>query len=111
MLLGQHNPPFIHTVWELRISANASPYAFLVFVINCTLNILDARGLAHSERQRNVKNVTLRNTECYNTRETIYFTRSKITFFKHPKNYFFALLRTGHFLRVRRVKQGAVCVG
>ena len=65
-----------------------------------------------SEHQRNVKNVTLRNTELYNTKKTIYFTTPKITFIKHrKKNGFFALLRTGPFLRFRRAKQGAVCVG
>ena len=110
MLLGQHNPNF-NTVWELRISANPSPYGLLRFVINSAFAILSARGLAHSERQRNVKNVTLRNTELHNTKKAIYFTTSKITFMKHPKNSFFALLRTGPFLRVRRAKQGAVCVG
>ena len=67
----------------LRISANASPYGFLGFVVNSTLNILSARGLAHSERRRNVKNVTLRNTELHNTKKAIYFTTSKITFIKH----------------------------
>ena len=109
MVLGQHNPTF-NTVWELRISANASPYGFLGFVINSTLNILSARGVAHSERQRNVKNATFRITELHNTKKAIYFTMSKITFIKHPKKWFFALLRTGPFLRVRRAKQGAVCV-
>ena len=84
MLLGQHNPSF-NTVWGLRISANASPYGFLGFSINSTLNILSARGLAHSERQRNVKNVTFRNTELHNTKKAIYFTGPKITFIKHPK--------------------------
>ena len=87
MLLGQHYPTF-NTMWELRISANASPYGFLGFVINSTLNILSARGLAHSERQRNVKNVTLRNTESHNTKKAIYFTSSKITFIKHQKKKF-----------------------
>ena len=77
MLHEQHNPTF-NTVWELRISANASP-------VNSTLNILSARGLAHSEGQRNVKNVTLRNMELHNTREAIYFTTPKIMFIKHPK--------------------------
>ena len=72
-------------MWELRISANASPYGFLGFVINSTLNILSARGLAHSERQRNVKNVAFRNTELHNTKKAIYFTTSKTTFIKHPK--------------------------
>ena len=110
MLLGQHYPTF-NTMWELRISANASPYGFLGFVINSTLNILSARGLAHSERQKNVKNVTLRNTELRNTKKAIYFTTSEITFIEHPKEYCFALLRTGPFLRVRHAKQGAVCVG
>ena len=70
---------------ELRISANASPYGFLGFVVNSILNILSARGLAHSERQRNVKNVTLRNTELHNTKKAIYFTTPKIAFIKHPK--------------------------
>ena len=84
MLLGQHNPTF-NTVWELRISANASPYGFLRFVTNSAFDMLSARGLAHSERQRNVKNVTLRNTELHNTKKAIYFTTSKITFIKHPK--------------------------
>ena len=84
MLLGQHYPTF-NTMWELRISANASPYGFLGFVINSTLNILSERGLAHSERQRNVKNVTLRNTELHNTKKAIHFTTSKITFIKHRK--------------------------
>ena len=84
MLLGQHNPSFT-IVWELHISANASSYGFLGFVINSTLNILSARGLAHSERQRNVKNVTPRNTELHNTKKAIYFTTPKITFIKHPK--------------------------
>ena len=84
MLSGQHNPTF-NTVCELRISANASPYGFLGFVINSTSNILTARGLAHSERQRSVKNITLRNTELHNTKKAIYFTASKITFTKHPK--------------------------
>ena len=59
------------------------------FVINSNLNILSAGGLAHSERQRNVKNVTLRNTELHNTKKAIYFTTSKITFIKHPKKSFF----------------------
>ena len=84
MLLGQHNPTF-NTVWALRISANASAYGFLGLVINSTLNILSARGLVHSERQRNVKNVTLRNTELHNTQKAIYFTMPTITFIKHPK--------------------------
>ena len=84
MLLGQHNPTF-NTVWELRISANTSPYGLLRFVTNSAFDILIARGLAHSERQRNVKNVTLRNTELHNTEKAIYFTTSKITFMKHPK--------------------------
>ena len=88
MLLGQHYPTF-NTMWELRISANASPYGFLGFVINSTLNILSARGLAHSERQKNVKNVTLRTTELHNTKKAISFTTSKITFIKHPKKTFF----------------------
>ena len=110
MLLGQHYPTF-NTMWELRISANASPYGFLGFVINPPLNILSAPGLAHSERQRNVKNVTLRNTELRNTEKAIYSTTSEITFIKHPKNIFLALLRTGPFLRLRHAKQGAVCVG
>ena len=110
MLLGQHNPTF-NTVWELCISANASPYGFLGFVINSTLNILSARGLPHSERQRNVKDVTLRITELHNTKKAIYFTTSKIRFIKHPKKYFFPLLRTGPFLRIRRAKQRAVCLG
>ena len=109
MLFEQHNPTF-NTVWELRISANASRYRFLGFVINSTLNILSARALAHSERQRNVKNVTLRNTELHNKKKAVYFTAPKITFIKHPKKYFFALLRTGPFLRLRRAKQGAVCM-
>ena len=84
MLPGQHNPNF-NTVWELRISAKASPYGLLRFVINSAFAILSARGLAHSERRRNVKNVTLRNTELHNTKKAIYFTTSKITFMKHPK--------------------------
>ena len=84
MLLGQHYHTF-HTMWELRISANASPYGFLGFVINSTVNMLSARGLAHSERQRNVKNVTLRNTELHNTEKAIHFTTSKNRFIKHPK--------------------------
>ena len=54
-------------------------------MISSTLNILSARGLAHSERQINVKIVTLRNTELHNTKKPIYFTTSKITFIKHPK--------------------------
>ena len=82
---------------ELRISANASPYGFLVFVVNSTLNILSARGLAHSERQRNVKNVTLRNTELHNTKKAIYFTTFKITFIKHPKEKFFCPVATWSF--------------
>ena len=73
----------------LRISANASPYGCMGFVINSTLNILSARGLAHSERQRNVKNVTLRSAELHNTERAIYFPTSKITFIKHPKKQFF----------------------
>ena len=81
---GKHNPTF-ETVWELRISANASPYGFLGFVENSTLNILSGRGLAHSERQRNVNNVTLRNTELHNTKKAIYSSTPKITFIKHPK--------------------------
>ena len=84
MLLGQHNPTF-NTVWELRISANASHYGFLGFLINSTLNILSDRGLAHSECERNVKNVTLRNTELHNTKKAIYFTTPKTTFIKHAK--------------------------
>ena len=55
------------------------------FYQNSAFAILSARGLAHSERQRNVKNVTLRNTELHNTKKAIYFTTSKITFMKHPK--------------------------
>ena len=74
---------------ELRISANDSPYGCLGFVIKSTLNILSARGLAHSERQRNVKNVALRNAELHNTKKAIYFPTSKITFIKHPKKKFF----------------------
>ena len=88
MLLGQHNSTF-NNVWELRISANTSPYGFLGFVINSTLNILSAGRLAHSERQRSVKNVTLRNTELHNTKKAIYFTTPKITFIKHPKKSVF----------------------
>ena len=88
MLLGQHYHT-LNTMWELRISANASSYGFLGFVINSTLNILGARGLAHSERQGNVKNVKLRNTELHNTKKVIYFTTSKIAFIKHPKKEFF----------------------
>ena len=84
MLLGQHYHTF-NTMWELLISANASPYGFLFLVITSTLNILSARGLGHSERQRNVKNIALRNTELHNTKKAIYFTTSKITFVKHPK--------------------------
>ena len=72
-------------MWELRISANASPYRFLGLSINSTLNILSARGLAHSERQRNVTNVTLRNTELHSTKKAISFTTPKITFIKHPE--------------------------
>ena len=77
---------------ELRISANASSYGFLCFLVNFTFSILSARGLAHSERQRNVRNVTLRNTELHNTKNlfnynltSIYFTTSKIAFITHPK--------------------------
>ena len=84
MLLGQHNPSF-NTVWELCISANASPYRFLGFLMHSALNILSARGLAHSERQRNAKNVTLRNMELHKTKKAIHFTTLKITFIKHPK--------------------------
>ena len=84
MLLGQNNPSF-NTAWELRISANASSYGFLGFLINSTLNILSSQGLAHPERQRNVKNVTFRNTELHNTKKAIYFTTPKTTFIKHPK--------------------------
>ena len=84
MLHGQHYPT-LNTMWELRISATASPYGFLGFAINSTLIILSARGLAHPERQRSVENVTLRNTELHNTKKAIYFTTSKITFMKHPK--------------------------
>ena len=84
MLLGEDNLTS-NTMWELRISANASPYGFLGFVINTTLKILSARGLAQSERQRNVKNVTLRNTQLHNTKKAIYFTMPQITFIKHPK--------------------------
>ena len=84
MLLGQHYHTFT-TKWELRISANASPYRFLAFVMNFTLNILSARVLAHSRRQRKVKNVRFRNTKLHNTKKAIYFTTSKITFIKHPK--------------------------
>ena len=73
------------TCTELRISANASPYGCLGFVINSTLNILSARGLAHSERQRNVKNVVLRNAELHNTKKAIYSPTSKITFIKHQR--------------------------
>ena len=54
-------------------------------MINSTLNILSAQGLAHSESQRNVKNVTLRNTELHNTKKAIYFTTSKFTFIQHLK--------------------------
>ena len=85
-MLLRHNNPTFNTVWELRISANASPYGFSGFVINSTLNILSARGLVHSERQRNVKTVTLRNTELHNTKKAIYFTTAKFTFIKHTKN-------------------------
>ena len=84
MLLGQHYHTF-NTMWELRLSANASPYGFLGFVIDSTLNILSARGLANSECQRNVKNVTLRNKELHNTKKAINFTTSKSTFIKHQK--------------------------
>ena len=105
MLLGQHNPTF-NTVWELRISANASPYGFLGFVINSTLNILSARGLAHSERQRNVKNVTLRNAELHNTKKAIYFTTPKITFIKHPKKYFFCPVANRSFSACSTRKTG-----
>ena len=84
MLLGQRNPSF-NTVWELCISANASPYGFLGFLINSTLNILSVRGLAHSEGQRKIQNVTLRNIELHSTNKAIYFTMPKITFIKHPK--------------------------
>ena len=110
MLLGQDNPSF-NTVWEQRISANASPDGFLGFVINSTSNILNARGLTHSGRHGNVKNIVWRNTDLHNTKKAIYFTTPKIRFIKHPKFFFFALLQTGPFLRVRHTKQGAVCVG
>ena len=96
MLLGQHNLSF-DTVWGLCISANASPYVFLGFLINSTLNILSARGLAHSEGQRNITNVTLRNTELRNTKKAIYFTTPKITFIKHPKKYFFCPVANRYF--------------
>ena len=76
MLLGQHNPTF-NTACELRISANASPYGFLGFMINSTLNILSARGLAHSERQRNVKDFKLSNTELHNTKKQFTSLRLK----------------------------------
>ena len=84
MLLGQHNPSS-KNVWELGISANASPYGFLHFLINCTLNMSGARGLAHSECQKNRKNGTSTNTELHNTKKAVYFTTTKITFIKHPK--------------------------
>ena len=84
MLLGQHNPTF-NTVWERCISANASPYVFLGCFINSTSNILTAQGLAYSEGHRNMKNVTLRNTELHNTKKAIYFTTPKIRFIKHAK--------------------------
>ena len=87
MLLGQHNLSF-NTVWGLCICANASPYVFLGLLINSTLNILSARGLAHSEGQRSIENVILRNTELRNTKKAIYFTTPKITFIKHPKKKF-----------------------
>ena len=74
---------------ELRISANASPYGCLGFVIKSTLNILSARGLAHSEHLRNVKNVALRNADLDNTKKAIYFPTSKITFIKHKKRIVF----------------------
>ena len=72
MLLGQHDPSF-DTVWELRISANASPYGCLGCLINSTLTILSARGLAHSKHQRNVKNVTFRHTELHDTKKSNLF--------------------------------------
>ena len=105
MLLGQHYPTF-NTMWELRISANASPFGFLGFVINSTLNILSARGLAHSERQRNVENVTLRNTELRSTKEAIYCTTSKITFIKHPKKQFFCPVENRAFSALLARKTG-----
>ena len=117
MLLGQHNPSF-NTVWELRISANASPYGFLGFVINSTLNILSARGLAHSERHTNVKNVTLRNTELHSTKKAIHFTTPKITFIKHPKKEFFCPIANRSFsahsarktgCNLRGLRQEIVC--
>ena len=88
MLLRQHNLSF-NTVWEVCICANASPYGFLGFLINSILNILSARGLVHSEGQRNIKSVTLRNTELRNTKKAIYFTTPKMTFIKHPIKTFF----------------------
>ena len=83
MLLGQHNPTF-DTVPELRISANAGPYRFLGFVINFTLNILSARGLAHSERQGNVKKRHIEEEGVAQQKKAIYFSTPKITFIKHP---------------------------
>ena len=96
---------------ELRISANASPYGCLGFVINSTLNILSARGLAHSERQRNVKNVALRSAELHNTKKQFISLRLKSRSSNIQKNSFFALLRTGLFLRVRRAKTGCSLCG
>ena len=88
MLRGQHNPTF-NTVYRAAYFRKRQFFGCLGFVINSTLNILSARGLAHSERQRNVKNVALRNAELHNTKKTIYFPTSKITSIKHPKNSFF----------------------
>ena len=87
MLLGQHNLSF-NTESGLSICANASPYVFLGLLINSRLNILSARGLAHLDGQRNIKNVIFRNNELRNTKKAIYFTMPKITFIKHPKNLF-----------------------
>ena len=84
MLLGQHNVSF-NNMWDLCICANASPYGFLGFLINSPLSILSARGLSRSEGQRNIKNVTLKNTELRNTRKAIYLPTPKIRFIKHPK--------------------------
>ena len=84
MLRGQHSPTF-NTVYRAAYFRKRQSLRVLGLVINSTLNILSARGLAHSERQRNVKNVTLRSAELHNTEKAFYFPTSKITFIKHPK--------------------------
>ena len=87
MLLCQHNPS-LNNVCELCFSTNAIPYGFLGFLITFTLNILSARGLTHSEGQRNVKNVTFRKTCCTRLKNQFISLRPKLLLSNVQKKVF-----------------------